>query len=74
MFQVGGRRYISALYLFDDAPSSDVDLGVIEPHRDDERLVEGSNCNRANIFLFSVVFTPSPPTTMAVFGSYLSSL
>jgi hypothetical protein len=63
----------SRFTFFDDSPSCDVDLGVVETHHDDERLVEGSNCNRANVFLSSV-FTPSPAATMAVFGSYLSSL
>jgi hypothetical protein len=29
---------------------------------------------REQCILFSVVFTPSPPATMAVFWSYLSSL
>ncbi len=29
---------------------------------------------RGQCMLFSVVFTPSPPTTTAVFGSYLSAL
>jgi hypothetical protein len=48
---------------FDDAPSSDVDLGVIEHPHDGERLVEGSNCNRANVFCFlsSLPLLPQPP-------------
>jgi hypothetical protein len=33
-----------------------------------------SKVNGANVFMFSVIFTPTPPATAAVLGSYLSFL